>query len=259
MKMRKPAWGLIRIGLLTVLIASPLIVWAQRGRQQPRAPQQQLQTAAEQVTVYQLSGMVINEKNGNPVPFARVRVGTSRRATTANADGFFSLPVVITDTLNFYSIGYQRTAVVFRDYLTRYLRGRQDSDGTPDYNVYIILALPEDSIKLPEVPIYVYRTPDEIRTAMLNLPSSDNEAMRAARRNVSAEQLAALMTTLPVDEAERASAAQQLYYLNYSRQNMATTAPIFDPVAVYRLIDYLSSKSRQKRDKKTYNYWPDGD
>jgi seryl-tRNA(Sec) selenium transferase len=41
--------------------------------------------------VYQLSGIVVGQKSGQPVPYARIRINQTRRGMIADEKGFYSL------------------------------------------------------------------------------------------------------------------------------------------------------------------------
>lgn len=200
--------------------------------------------------IYQLSGLVIGQKSGEPVPFALVRVGTSRRTTTATADGFFSLPVLGGDTLVFQSIGYRYAKLSIAEYLKDY-----KGDVKGQY-IYVVVYLAEDSITLPNQVIFPYRTPEELRTALLNVPMSDNDPNAVARAIMTPELMAEYVQTLPVDSKERQAAAAQQYYLNYKAQNSIANVGLFDPFAVARMVGYLKRKAKTEREK-TYDYWPE--
>jgi len=73
---------------------------------------------AQEPKVYQLSGMVLNATTGEPIPFSTIRVNHSRRGTIANAEGFYSLPVVRGDTLYFSALGYKKARFLISPYLS---------------------------------------------------------------------------------------------------------------------------------------------
>ena len=54
---------------------------------------------AQDPKVYQLSGMILNASTGEPIPYVSIRINHSRRGTIANAEGFYSVPVIRGDTL----------------------------------------------------------------------------------------------------------------------------------------------------------------
>ncbi|MEL7339040.1 MAG: carboxypeptidase-like regulatory domain-containing protein, partial [Bacteroidota bacterium] len=72
----------------------------------PGLLQAQDQPRPQRVQVYQISGMVISKTSMEPVSYARIRINHSRNGALSNADGFYSLPVTIDDTLNFSHLGF---------------------------------------------------------------------------------------------------------------------------------------------------------
>lgn len=200
--------------------------------------------------IYQLSGIILNEDNGQPIPFVRVSVNNTRRMTVANHEGFFSIPVVPTDTLFFYSLGHRSARLIVADFLRAY------QGDTSTYTLYAIQYLKETDVQIDSVNVFPWNTPEELRLAILNMPRPANDPNSLANANVDPALLAYLAESLPVDEGERQSAALQRYYMEYAQRYQRGNVTFFDPFAVYRLVDYISQKNRQKKEK-VYNYWPD--
>lgn len=203
---------------------------------------------AQSSRVYQLSGMVLNSTTGEPIPSVRIRINRSRRGGIANEDGFYSLPVLSTDTLHFSAVGYKPTKFILHTYLQNY------TGDTTEGFIYAIQYMQEDTITLPEVRIIDIKTPEELKTALLNIPIESYT--RVASENVSPELITYFLENLPADPGERIKVAQQRYKDLYYQQNTRPTYPILDPIAVYRLVEYLSKKAKAKKEK-VYDYWPD--
>jgi len=55
--------------------------------------------------------LVLDKATNDPVPFAVIQVNNTRRRAICNQNGFFSIPVVATDTLNFFSLSYFRNSL----------------------------------------------------------------------------------------------------------------------------------------------------
>lgn len=202
----------------------------------------------QEPTVYQLSGMVLSATTGEPVPFASIRVGRTRRGTVANGEGFYSLPVVRGDTLYFSALGYKRGRFIVGEYLAAY------KGDTSSGFIYAVHYLVEDTIEVPTVRITAIRTPEELKTALLNIPLETQT--QAARDNVSPEIIAYFLQNLPLDPQERIKVAQQRYRDLYYERTLRPVYPILDPIAAYRLVKYLTEKAQVKREK-IYDYWSD--
>jgi len=203
---------------------------------------------AQSPKVYQLSGMILNASTGEPIPYVSIRINHSRRGTVANAEGFYSVPVVRGDTLYFSALGYKKARFLVSPYLDAYT-----GDTTEGY-VYAVHYLVEDTLELPTVRISAIRTPEELKTALLNIPPETQS--QVARDNVSPEIIAYFLENLPVDPQERIKIAEQRYRDIYFQRTLRPTYPILDPIAAYRLVKYLSEKA-QVRKEKIYDYWSD--
>ena len=205
---------------------------------------------AQTIRVYQLSGLVVNKSSQEPVPFARIRVNSSRRGAIANREGFYSIPVVKGDTVYFSSLGYKTTKFIFSDYLAEY-KGDQNSA-----YIYAINYLLEDSITLQDIVIFPYNTAAELRTAIIETDVPEGIESINARDNLNPDVLDELMQTMKIDEGERVLVARQLYYNQHQQRNVAPTMPLFDPVAVYQLLRYINQKTKERKEKNL-NYWND--
>jgi hypothetical protein len=200
--------------------------------------------------VYQLSGLVVNKSSHEAVPYVQVRVNNSRRGTVANGDGFYSIPVVETDTIYFSSLGFRNTRFIFSDYLKEY-----EGDANSAY-IYAINYLEEDSILLTGITIFPYNTPGKLRTAIIETDVEEALESAAARDNLNPKVMDALIHGLKVDEGERIMVARQLYYNEQMHKHVAPTMPLFDPIAVYQLLRYINEKTKARKEKDL-NYWND--
>lgn len=200
--------------------------------------------------VFQLSGLIINTRSQDPVPYARVSVNKTRRGTFANLEGFYSLPVLATDTVYFSSLGYKTSFLVVSDYLENY-KGDPNSPF-----IYAINYMEEDSIVLPALVIFPYNNANELRTALIETEVPDLMENINARNNLNPDVMDVLIQNMKVDEGERVMVARQMYYNEQQQQHVAPTMTLFDPIAVYRLLNYIHTKTKERR-TKDLEYWPD--
>jgi hypothetical protein len=203
---------------------------------------------AQDPKVYQLSGMILNASTGEPIPYVSIRINHSRRGTIANAEGFYSVPVIRGDTLYFSALGYKKARFLVSPYLDAY------TGDTTEGFIYAVHYLIDDTLELPTVRISAIRTPEELKTALLNIPLETQS--QVARDNVSPEIIAYFLANLPPDPQERIKIAEQRYKDLYYQRTLRPTYPILDPIAAYRLIKYLTEKA-QVRKEKIYDYWSD--
>ncbi len=198
--------------------------------------------------VFQLSGLIVSQNGQNPVPYAKIAIKDSRRGGYANLEGFYSLPVYLTDTVYFTSIGFKPTMFVVADYLKEY-----QGNATSNF-IYAINYLVEDSITLPMVRIFPYNTQTELKTAILETDLPDDLKTVNARNNLDPGVLDFLIDNMTVDEGERVMVARQMYYQEQLQKNVAPTATLFDPLAIYQLLKYIQTRTKEKR-TRDLDYW----
>ncbi|MEZ4686834.1 MAG: carboxypeptidase-like regulatory domain-containing protein [Bacteroidia bacterium] len=195
--------------------------------------------------VYQMSGLIISRTSMEPVPYATLQVNHSLRGAVTNEEGFFSIPVTEKDTIYFRHLGFHDSKLVVREYLREY---KQENS----VYLYVIQYIREDTFTLDPVAIFPYKTPEELKTAVLNMdPEGTPDAI--ARENLSPEIIDAIIKTLPKDAGERLQVGQQMYYDYYRTRSLIPTAGL-DPIAAMRMLQYVVEKARKKKGKDL-NYW----
>ncbi len=200
--------------------------------------------------VYQLSGVVLNADTEEPVPYARIVSKRNRRIIVANSYGFYSIPVVASDTLYFFALGYKPVAFSVGEYLKKYKGNLSKS------YIYTLNYMQEDSIRLPEVTIFPYKTPEELKTAILNVPIKKTDPLYVAYKHVDPQVIEKITQSLPMDAAERYDVALELYRQSFHDRITVPTYPIINPVAVYGIIREIVKKSKAEKEEK-YKYWGD--
>ena len=198
--------------------------------------------------VFQFSGLVVSQSSEQPIPFVRIQINHTRAGAMSNSDGFYSVPVGLGDTLYFTHIGYHTAKLVVREYLNQY-------QGDKSQYIYAINYLLEDTFSLDSVFIFPYDTPEELRTAVVNLDVSKFALEQNARENLDPKTLHAIMATLPVDGNERLLVARQMYFDSYQTRNLLPTIG-FDPITATRLLQEVLRRT-QKRKNRDLNYWDD--
>ncbi|MEM7373063.1 MAG: carboxypeptidase-like regulatory domain-containing protein [Bacteroidota bacterium] len=198
--------------------------------------------------VYQFSGLVISRSNDRAIPFVRIQVNKTRRGAVTNSEGFYSIPVGYLDTLHFSHLGYHGSKLVVSEYLREY-------QGDMSQYIYAINYMLEDSFAIDTVFIFPYDTPEELRTAVVNMEIPTNTLEDFARENLDPKTLHTLMATLPVDGSERLAVARNMYFDSYQTKNLLPTIG-FDPIAATRLLQYVAQRARRRKNKDL-NYWED--
>lgn len=199
-------------------------------------------------TVFQFTGLVVSESTSDSIPYVRIQVNNSRRGAIANEEGFYSIAVNLRDTLNFSHVGYHDTKLVVAEYL-------KDYQGDRSQYIFVINYMLEDTFTLPDVIIFPYDTPEELRTLIVNMGNTESALEKAARSNLDADVLHELMQNLPIDGGERLMVGRQMYYNQYQQQGIMQTAGI-NPVAAAQLLKYIASRAKKKK-VRDLNYWTD--
>lgn len=195
--------------------------------------------------VYQMSGMILTQENDSSIAYAKVQINHSRQGTLTNAEGFYSIPVREQDTLYFTHLGHHPGRLIIRDYLRQYK--------TTSQYLYSVTYLRRDTLTLPIVKIFPYDTPEELKTAVVNMDILHDSPEAIARQNLDPDVIHAIIQTLPKDGEERLMVARQMYYDYYQNRNLMPGVGL-DAVAAMRLLQHIVQKSK-KRKNKDLNYW----
>jgi hypothetical protein len=145
--------------------------------------------------VIQLSGVVISmDSTVGPLPGVHVYVPKAGRGTTTNRAGFFSMPVLVGDSVVISSIGYVRRSYIVPDH--------------PSDFWTIVVEMSEDVTMLKDVVISQFPTEEVFKQAILalNVPMDDRGI---DPKNLNAELLALMLKTTPMD-----GAANYKYYID---------------------------------------------
>lgn len=183
---------------------------------------------AQQKRIIQLSGVVIDTVEG-PVPGVHIYVPKAGRGVTSNAVGFFSMPVLVGDSIVVSSVGYK----------TRHFIIQENSD---EYTT-VVIPMVQDVTYLDVVEILDYPTEEVFKEAVLalNLPVDSNLDEKA----MNAELLALMMKTTPMNGPQN-----QRYYLNQwaASQNdkyMPVTNPFLNPFNWVKFFNGLKNSKKK--------------
>lgn len=109
---------------------------------------------AQQPDIIQLSGIVTSQQTMFPIAYATVSVPSAFREVNATADGFFSIVVKRSDTLQFSAIGYKPKFYVV-----------PDTGDDKIESIAVLLAI--DTLTLDPFVIYPWPSPEDFREAFL--------------------------------------------------------------------------------------------
>jgi len=164
--------------------------------------------------IIQITGTVVTEEDGNPVPvpYANIQVKGTDRGVGADFYGYFSLPVIVGETLVFSAIGYKSHSWIV-----------PDSFEVNRYTSFFILT--KDSLSLPQAVIYPWPSKEHFKLEFLEI-EIDDELLDNAMENLDREKLVKLREKTIRDGRETSNfyfkqQAQEYYYMGQLRpQNL---------------------------------------
>jgi hypothetical protein len=184
-----------------------------------------------QKRIIQLSGVVLGQDSVSGLPGVHIYVPKAGRGITTNAVGFFSMPVLVGDSIVISSVGYSRQFYIVPNHPSEYLT--------------VIFEMSEDITYLSEATATAFPTEEVFKEAILalNLPP-DNQI---DQKNLNAELLALMLKTAPMD-----GPMNQRYYLNQwvAHQNdrfMPVTNPFLNP---FNWVKFFNSLKKDKKKVK---------
>ncbi len=171
------------------------------------------QFGSKKEKIVQFSGIVIGENNLQ-LPGVHIYVPKSGRGTTSNVYGYFSMPVIVGDSIVFSSVGYEKFSVIIPD-------GRE--------RIRAQIKLTVDITYLENVDISPFLSEENFKQAILALELPNEEDLIAQR--LDGASMAYMIQNTPYDGALNAR-----YYLNqqiYYQQDkyMPRSNPLLNPFA----------------------------
>jgi CarboxypepD_reg-like domain len=166
--------------------------------------------AQNQKRVIQLSGIVLDEDSVVALPGVHVYVPKAGRGTSTNASGFFSMPVLVGDSVVISSVGYQRGHIIVPNHHSDFLT--------------VIVEMVEDITYLKELTITPFPTEEVFKQAVLalNIPLDEKNL---DRKNLNAELLSLMARTAPMD-----ANLNYKYYMDQTIQGYSSKfAPPINP------------------------------
>jgi hypothetical protein len=190
-----------------------------------------IQVFAQQKRLIQLSGVVLGEDSVSGLPGVHIYVPKAGRGTTTNHVGFFSMPVVVGDSIIISSVGYNRQYYIV-------------PPDAPEYQT-IIVTLVEDVTYLSTVYVLDFPTEEVFKQAIvaLNVPLDQTNI---DSKNFNQELLALMLKTTPMD-----GQLNQRYALN---QWANSTNDRFQPVSnpflnPFNWVKFFNSLKKEKKKK----------
>jgi hypothetical protein len=128
-------------------------------------PLAKAQFASEETDKIRLSGEIIDEEEGNTVPYVTIANINQQLMTVSDEEGKFSITFDRNDTLEFSALGFDKYRLTLKDSLS--------SD-----EFYIKIALSQKTYELKEVSVYAYKDEESFKKAVLEmeLPKEEEHA-----------------------------------------------------------------------------------
>lgn len=115
-----------------------------------------LSAAAQTKHIVQVSGVVVATDSLIPVPYATVFRSHDNRGTFSDHTGYFTLPVLVGDTLNFIFLGLKRSYYVI-------------PNDTVSKHISIVQWMESEQVMLPTVNVLPYPSPGRLRAEIMAL------------------------------------------------------------------------------------------
>ncbi|MCH7514627.1 MAG: carboxypeptidase-like regulatory domain-containing protein [Bacteroidetes bacterium] len=203
-------------GIISVLVLLTTFLISQQAFSQKK----------EQESIVQFSGIVTGE-NQAQLPGVHIYVPKSGRGTTSNIYGYFSMAVLVGDSMVFSSVGYEKYSLVI-------------PGGNERVNVLVNMIV--DTTYLENVDIMPFLSEENFKLAILALELPDVDEEIYSRLDGAA--LAMMIQNAPYDAAMNARyyLKQQIYY--QQDKFMPRSNPLLNPFAWAQFFKSL------KKDKK---------
>jgi len=165
--------------------------------------------------IIQLIGKLTDELR-QPLPYAHILILSNYRGTITDHNGKFSLVVEENDSVMFASLGFKRKTIEIPDSLAE-----------PLLSLYVILD--RDTLTIPEIVIYPWKTYDEFKEAFINLKLPDDD-MERARKNIALLKTQIILDENP-DARENFNYILNQQYKKTFQQGMFPTYQLFNAFA----------------------------
>jgi hypothetical protein len=187
-------------------------------------------SAQSQKRVIQLSGVVLDQDSVMPLPGVHIYVPKAGRGTSSNGNGFFSMPVLVGDSVVISSIGYQRQHYIVPNHKSDFLT--------------LIIEMTEDVTYLGNVTITPFPTEEVFKQAVLalNIPLDENNI---DKKNINAELLALMARTAPMSADMNYRYYMDQVITGYSSKFQPPVNPFLNPFNWARFFRDLKNNKKK--------------
>jgi hypothetical protein len=183
-----------------------------------------LSASAQSRYILQVSGVVVATDSLIPVPYATIFRSSDNRGTFSDHTGYFTLPVVAGDTLNFIFLGLKRSTYVI-------------PLDTTQKHISMVQWMEQEDVMLPTVNVLPYPSPARLRAEVLALDFPGDNYFRFDRTAASVSSYDGLRD-LSADAYAEASATMIARYNGGFRSG----GNLLDADAWGRFVNALSRK-----------------
>ena len=186
------------------------------------------QSQGEPKKVYQLSGIILGDGNDNGLPGVHVYVPKRLDGTTTNYLGFFSLPVIIGDSIVFSAVGYEKQHYIVPDY--------------KDKQITLVVEMSSDTTYLENVTIMPFPTEEIFKEAVLalNLPEEEN----VEEEYLNQQLLTLMMRSVPMDAQTNYRYYMDQMIYNQTYRYGIRPNPLLNPFNWAKFIQSLRDRSK---------------
>lgn len=181
--------------------------------------------------VIQLSGVVISsDSTSGPIPGVHVYVPKAGRGTTSNRTGFFSMPVLVGDSVVISAVGFVRQSTIIPDYHSDFMT--------------LVIEMVEDVTYLNTVTIMPFPTEEVFKQAVLalNVPFENG----VDPRQLNAELMALMLKTTPMDGAQNYKYYMDQYASSVTERFQPRVNPLLNPFNWARFFRDLKQNRNSK-------------
>ncbi len=170
--------------------------------------------------------MVLGDDSVSFLPGVHIYVPKAGRGTTSNGMGFFSMPVLVGDSIVVSSVGYQRQYYII-------------PKSSNEYQT-IIVTMVQDITFLKEIEIVPFPTEEVFKEAILALNIPPDQTID--QKNMNAELLALMLRTTPPDGAQNQRYALDQWAASQNAAYQPVTNPLLNPFNWVKFFNSLKKK-----------------
>lgn len=186
--------------------------------------------------VIQFSGVVVGEDSTSGVPGVHIYVPKAGRGTTTNRYGYFSMPVLMNDSIVITAIGYGRQHYIV--------------PGDQGESVTVVVELTEDTTYLPTLEIFPYPTEALFKEAILALELP--QQLDKDSPNMGEDVLARMFRDMPMDGSMNHSyyMEQQFFQMHNKYSNPYYNNPLLNPINWAKFIKSIKNGDLKRKKNK---------